>query len=49
MLGPATTEMNWFCVCVEPVCTLMAKKYMDAAENILQDLRTCPPLPDLKR
>ena len=44
MLGPATTEMNWFCVCVDTSLYSDGKKYMDVAENILQDLRSCPPL-----
>ena len=48
MLGPATTEMNWFCVCVDTNLFVDGKKYMKIAEEILHNLRSCPTLPEFE-
>ncbi|MFZ1816203.1 MAG: Ldh family oxidoreductase [Rhizobiaceae bacterium] len=43
MLGPATVESNTFILMVDTSCYREAGVFQVAAEEILTDLRTCPP------
>ncbi len=43
MIGPITTEMNWLIVCIDTARYQSGSVYHAAAEDILHELRTCPP------
>lgn len=49
MLGPATTECNWLMLALD--CSLYQKptRLTSIAEEILEELRTCPPAPGFDR
>jgi LDH2 family malate/lactate/ureidoglycolate dehydrogenase len=49
MLGPVTTEMNWLCVCIDTALYSDGQKYQEVAEEILQELRSCPPVSGVEK
>ncbi len=49
MLGPATTEMNWLMVVLDTTRYRSASAIQDVAEEILAELRDCPPAPGFDR
>ena len=49
MLGPATTECNWLLITLDCTRFQTAGPMAKAAEEILHDLRTCPPAPGFTR
>jgi LDH2 family malate/lactate/ureidoglycolate dehydrogenase len=49
MLGPATTECNWFLVTVKTSIYREATAMRAVAEEILDEIRQCPPAPGFER
>ncbi|MEM7346175.1 MAG: Ldh family oxidoreductase [Chloroflexota bacterium] len=49
MLGPVTTEMNWFLICIDTSLYNEGNKYQAIAEEILQEIRTSPPASGFNR
>ena len=49
LLGPVTTEMNWLLICVDTKRYSGPSRLQDAAEEVLQELRVCPPAPGFDR
>ncbi len=49
MLGPATTEMNWLMVVLDTTRYRSASAIQGVAEEILAELRDCPPAPGFDR
>ena len=49
MLGPVTTEMNWLLICIDTTLYREGSKYRAVAEEILQELRECPPAKGFER
>lgn len=49
MLGPVTTEMNWLFICIDTSLYREGDKYKRVAEEILQELRECPPAKGFER
>jgi uncharacterized oxidoreductase len=49
MLGPSSPECNWFLLAVDTGRFRDASAMQQAAEEILTDLRNCPPLPGFDR
>ena len=49
MLGPVTTEMNWLVVCIDTHTYRNANHFQRTAEEILQELRECPPAAGVDR
>ena len=45
MLGPVTTEMNWLQICIDTSIYRQADAFQSVAEDILRELRECPPAP----
>ena len=49
MLGPTTTEGNWLMITINTALYRDASTMRVAAEEILDELRNCPPAPGFKR
>lgn len=49
MIGPATTECNWFMIGVDTRRYRDPSRLSELAEDILADLRACPPAPGFER
>jgi LDH2 family malate/lactate/ureidoglycolate dehydrogenase len=49
MLGPATTECNWLLVCIDTTRHRAPGRMRAIAEEILTDLRACPPAPGFEK
>ena len=49
MLGPSSPECNWFLLAIDTRRFREAGAMQAAAEDILNDLRSCPPLPGFDR
>ncbi len=49
MLGPATTEVNWLIVAIDAALHREPSAMQAAAEEILAELRACPPAPGFDR
>ena len=49
MLGPATTEVNWLLIALDTTHYRNAEARQKAAEDILAELRACPPAPGFQR
>ena len=49
MLGPVTGEMNWLVICIDLNRYTEADKYQTIAEEILAEMRGCPPAPGFER
>lgn len=49
MLGPATTEMNWLMVVLDTCRYRETTAIHSVAEEILEELRSCPPAPGFDR
>ena len=49
MLGPSSPECNWFLLTIDTRRFRQPEAFRIAAEEILVDLRTCPPAPGFKR
>ena len=49
MLGPAKTECNWFMIGIDTKRYRDPAAITDAAESILEELRSCPPAPGFER
>jgi len=49
MLGPATTECNWLLVAIDTARYRAAPRLHEVAEDILAELRSCPPAPGFQR
>ncbi len=49
MLGPSTTECNWLLITLEAARFRDAPAMQAAAEEVLADLRSCPPAPGVER
>ena len=45
MLGPATTECNWLMITLNTASFRSQAKMQEIAEDILAELRDCPPAP----
>jgi hydroxycarboxylate dehydrogenase B len=45
MLGPSTTEMNWLILCLDTKMFKEQSALHATAEEILAEIRTCPPAP----
>jgi hydroxycarboxylate dehydrogenase B len=43
MLGPATTEINWLLICIDTGLYRDRNSFREVAEEILEELRSCPP------
>ncbi len=43
MLGPVTTEMNWLIISMDITLYNDAARYQAIAEDVLAEIRTCPP------
>ena len=43
MLGPVTTEMNWLFICIDTTLYADAQRYQVLAEEVLEEIRSCPP------
>ena len=49
MLGPVTAEMNWFVICVDISGYNCPQRYRAVAEEILAEIRACPPASPCER
>ena len=49
MLGPVTTEVNWFIIAIDTKRYREPHIMMTVAEEILAELRDCPPVEGVKR
>lgn len=49
MLGPSTTECNWFIICVDTTRWREPSGLQAAAEEILSEVRACPPAQGFER
>lgn len=49
MLGPVTTECNWLLITLKTSIYREASALREVAEDILQDIRECPPAPGFDR
>ena len=49
MLGPATTECNWLLIAIDTERFGTAQRMKDVAEEILAEMRSCPPAPGFDR
>ena len=49
MLGPSTTECNWLLITLDATRFREAPAMQAAAEEVLDDLRSCPPAPGFDR
>ncbi|MDW4551185.1 Ldh family oxidoreductase [Defluviimonas sp. D31] len=49
MLGPAATECNWLLICIDTTRFRAAPRMAEVAEEILSELRACPPAPGFDR
>ncbi len=49
MLGPSTTECNWFIICVDTGRWREPPALQAAAEEILSEVRACPPAQGFER
>ena len=49
VLGPSTTECNWLLITLEATRFREAPAMQGAAEEVLSDLRNCPPAPGFDR
>ena len=49
MLGPATTECNWLLIAIDANRFREPKPFHSVAEEILEELRECPPAPGFDR
>ncbi len=49
MLGPVMTEMNWLLICIDTSRYGDANRFQEGAEEILEELRTCPPAPGFEK
>lgn len=49
MLGPATTEVNWLLLALDTTRYRNPGEQQKAAEDILAELRACPPAPGFRR
>lgn len=49
MLGPATTEVNWLLLALDTTRYRSMDARQSAAEDILAELRACPPAPGFRR
>ena len=49
MLGPVTTEINWFLICVDIERYQTTDQFQCISEQILVELRECPPAPGFNR
>ena len=49
MLGPASSECNWFLLAIDTRRFREPEALQEAAEEVLDDLRNCPPAPGFKR
>ena len=49
MLGPSSPECNWFLLTIDTKRFRQPKALRAAAEEVLADLRNCPPAPGFKR
>ena len=45
MLGPSSTECNWLLICVDSTRFRNKSTMQTAAEQVLEELRQCPPAP----
>ncbi len=43
LLGPVTAEMNWLLICIDTGLYAEGARIQRVAEEILEDLRSCPP------
>ena len=49
LLGQAQDGMNWICICIDMGNYRDAAAYKFAAEDCLNELRSCPPAPGFDR
>jgi LDH2 family malate/lactate/ureidoglycolate dehydrogenase len=49
LLGPATTECNWLTLALDCSMYQEPSRLQDIAEEILEELRACPPAPGFQR
>jgi len=49
LLGPATTECNWLLITIDTTRYRQKGAITDIAEEILAEMRTCPPAPGFDR
>lgn len=49
LLGPATTELSWLLICIDTTLYRDDGPFQATAEEILQELRDCPPAPGFER
>jgi uncharacterized oxidoreductase len=49
MIGPATTEVNWLLLALDTTRYRVPEVRQQAAEDILAELRACPPAPGFRR
>lgn len=49
MLGPVAAESNWFLICVDAARFSPPEQMAERAEEILAEIRGCPPAPGFER
>ncbi|GMG85092.1 Ldh family oxidoreductase [Paralimibaculum aggregatum] len=49
LLGPVSVECNWLLIAIDPARYRSASRLTVVAEEILEELRTCPPAPGFDR
>lgn len=49
MLGSVTAEMNWLLICIDTALYGQSGQFQSVAEEILQELRSCPPAPGFEK
>ena len=49
MLGPSTTEGNWLLIALDAHRMRESSALSGAAEEVLEELRSCPPAPGFER
>jgi LDH2 family malate/lactate/ureidoglycolate dehydrogenase len=49
MLGPVSVECNWLLICIDTQRFRNSSPMREAAEDILSELRECPPAPGFSR